>query len=122
MRDLLYRLARMRMVSSLIRLLLANFSFALPVKRLRETDTLMAFFHPTPSHKLHILIVPKMRYETVFDIPPGGDGFTDDLFETVKYLIKQFDLESGSYRLILNGGDYQEISHLHFHLISDEDR
>jgi histidine triad (HIT) family protein len=119
MRNLLYRLAKMRLGRFLIRLLFANFSFALPMKRLRETDTLIAFFHPKPSHKLHILIVPKMRYETISDIPPGG-GFTDDLFETVKYLIKQFDLKS--YRLILNGGDYQEIGQLHFHLISDEDR
>jgi histidine triad (HIT) family protein len=92
------------------------------MKRLQETDTLVAFFHPKPSYKLHILIVPKMKYETIFDIPAGGDGFTNDLFETVKSLIKQFGLESRAYRLILNGGEYQEVGHLHFHLISDEDR
>ena len=121
MKRLMLWLARTRLGSLLIKLLFANFSFALPVKRLRDTSTLVAFFHPQPSHKLHILIVAKRKYKTIFDIPPSEKQFTDDLFVTVKSLIKEFHLEEGAYRLILNGGDYQEVDHLHFHLISDGD-
>jgi histidine triad (HIT) family protein len=105
----------------LAKLLFTNFSFALPMKRLRETDTLVAIFHPRPSHQLHILIVPKLKYETAFDIPPDDNEFTNDLFEAVKSLIREFNLEERGYRLILNGGDYQEVELLHFHLISDDD-
>ncbi|MEZ4510613.1 MAG: hypothetical protein R3C62_01950 [Chloroflexota bacterium] len=34
-------------------------SFLIPVQRLRETATLLAFHHPKPSYPLHILLVPK---------------------------------------------------------------
>ena len=37
----------------------AHMSFALPVNRLIETETLIAFRHPTPAWAVHILIVPK---------------------------------------------------------------
>ena len=121
MKRLLFWLTRTRLGGLVSRLLFANFSFALPMKRLRDTSTLVAFFHPQPSHKLHILIVAKRKYKTIFDIPPSEKQFTDDLFVTVKSLIKEFHLEEGAYRLILNGGDYQEVDHLHFHLISDND-
>ena len=120
MKRLLFWLARTRLGGFLMKLLFINFSFALPTKRLRETDTLIAIFHPRPSHRLHILIVPKLKYETVFDIPPGDNEFTNDLFETVKSLIREFNLEDRAYRLILNGGEYQEVDFLHFHLISDD--
>jgi histidine triad (HIT) family protein len=103
-----------------ISLLFTNFSFALPVKRLRETETLMAIFHPNPSYKLHILIIPKLKYKSIFDIPPGENEFTSDLFSTIMSLANEFELEKKAYRLILNGGNYQEVDHLHFHLVSDD--
>jgi len=53
-------------------------NFILPVERLRETQTLIAFT-----------------------------------------LIKEFGIDKLGYRLILNGGDYQKVPHLHFHLVSD---
>lgn len=121
MKSFLLRLVRTRLGSFLIGFLFVHFSFSLPVKRLRETQTLVAFFHPQPSHKLHILIVPKLKYGSILDIPPGESVFANDLFETVKSLIKEFNLEQGAYRLIMNGGDNQEVNHLHFHLISDND-
>jgi histidine triad (HIT) family protein len=121
MKRLLLWLARTRLGGLLAKLLFVNFNFVLPMKRLRETDTLMAVFHPRPTHSLHILIVPTLKYATIFDIPPGDNEFTNDLFETVKSLIREYNLEERAYRLILNGGDYQEIDHLHFHLISDDD-
>lgn len=121
MKRLLFWLARTRLGGLLTKLLFANFSFALPMKRLRETDTLMAIFHPKPSHKFHILIVPKLKYKTIFDIPADDNKFTNDLFETLKSLIKEFNLEDGAYRLILNGGHNQKVDYLHFHLISDDD-
>ena len=121
MKSLLLWLARTRLGSSLVGFLFANFTFALPMKRLRETDTLIAIFHPNPCHTLHILIVPKLRYKTIFDIPSGEKEFTSDLFDTVKSLVEEYELEKRAYRLIMNGGDYQEVDHLHFHLVSDDD-
>jgi histidine triad (HIT) family protein len=96
-------------------------SFALPVDRLRETETLLAFHHPQPSHHVHILIVPKRKYMSILDIPSSDRAFMHDLLEVIKELVLELDLEQRGYRLIANGGEYQEVDHLHFHLISDAD-
>ena len=42
-----------------------------------------------------------------------------DLFVAVRKMVDQFQLDDIGYRLIVNGGKYQEIPQLHFHLVSD---
>lgn len=92
-------------------------SFLLPVKRLRETSNLIAFQHPSPSHKVHLLLVPKRQVQSLVDFDSQDTAFLTDLYSTVQSLVKEFDLKA--YRLIVNGGEYQDFPHLHFHLISD---
>ena len=92
-------------------------SFLLPVTRLRETPNLIAFQHPSPSYKVHLLLVPKRQVQSLADFDPSDTAFLTDLYATVKSLVKEFDLKA--YRLIVNGGEYQDFPHLHFHLISD---
>ena len=94
-------------------------SFALPVDRLSETSTLLAFHHPTPAYPVHVLLIPKKPIATLADLDPAADSdFLTDLYATVQKLVKQFDLAEGGYRLIVNGGKYQDFPYLHFHLIS----
>jgi histidine triad (HIT) family protein len=95
-------------------------SFALPLDRLRETDTLVAFHHPEPKYPLHILLVPKRKLASLTDIEPSHADFVADLFQTVRSLIDEFDLTQPGYRLIANGGAFQDIPLLHFHLISGQ--
>ncbi len=94
-------------------------SFAIPVKRLSETPTLLAFHHPSPSYAVHILIVPKRDYKSLLDVPAHDVEFQRDLFETVQALVRRFGLQERGYRLVANGGAYQDVPILHFHLISE---
>lgn len=80
----------------------------------------MAFHHPRPSYPVHILLVPKRPLASLTDLSPADTDFLADLFSTVQSLIAEFNLEGG-YRLIANGGRYQDIPHLHFHLVSGEE-
>ncbi len=96
-----------------------HMSFVIPVHRLRETDNLMAFHHPSPGYPLHILLVPKRPLGSLTDISPADSPFTDDLFAVVRSLVEEFDLANAGYRLIANGGAFQEVPHLHFHLIAN---
>ncbi len=96
-------------------------SFAIPVKRLRETPTLLAFDHPSPSFPVHILVVPKQAYLSLLDLSPGDTAFLHDLFETVQSLVRELGLVERGYRLIANGGAYQDAPVLHFHLVSGQD-
>ena len=58
----------------------AKMSFIIPVERLRETKTLIAFHHPKPSYSFHVLIVPKKAVKTLADLDPNDSAFLTDLF------------------------------------------
>lgn len=95
-------------------------SFALPLQRLRETKTLVAFHHPKPSYPIHILIMPKKALRSLADLGEADTAFLAELFQTVQSLVAELQLESAGYRLIVNGGKYQDVPQLHFHLISEK--
>ena len=95
-------------------------SFAIPVKRLRETDTLMAFHHPKPAYPFHVLIVPKKAVASLTELDSSDAAFLTDLIFSVQSLVEEFKLPA--YRLIVNGGEFQDFPQLHFHLIADVDR
>ncbi len=94
-------------------------SFAIPVQRLRETPVLLAFHHPHPSYPVHILLVPKRDYCSLMEVSLQDTAFLRDLVQTVQELVREFGLEQSGYRLVANGGAYQEVPILHFHLISE---
>jgi diadenosine tetraphosphate (Ap4A) HIT family hydrolase len=96
--------------------MLANTPFAIPRKRLRQTPSLLAFFHPKPSHLFHVILIHRKSVRSLGDLDPS-DPFLGDLVASVQLLVGEYKLPA--YRLIVNGGGYQEFPHLHFHLISD---
>jgi histidine triad (HIT) family protein len=117
---LLMRAAQSRIGRSITSWVFAHMSFALPVRRLRETETLIAFHHPKPAYAVHILLVPKKALGSVMDLTPADAGFLTELFETIKSLVVELGLEQTGYRLVVNGGEYQNVAQLHFHLISGD--
>jgi histidine triad (HIT) family protein len=122
LRDHAVRIARFSARSPhIVRLfiwMIETFPLALPLARLRETPTLLAFFHPAPSHPYHVLLIPRKPIPSLADLDPAAESaFLTDLFAAVQSLVDEYRLPA--YRLIVNGGDYQDFPHLHFHLISD---
>jgi histidine triad (HIT) family protein len=116
---MLFRLARSRFGRSFIGWMFAHMSFVIPVELLRETKTLIAFYHPKPSYPFHVLIVPKRAIANLMELTSSDTDFMADLFSTVQSLVAEFELEARGYRLISNGGEYQDVPILHFHLITD---
>ena len=106
----------MRLFSFLVSWIFTHMSFAIPARRLRETETLLAFHHPKPSYPFHVVLVPKQEVPNMMELDPAS-AFLPDLFATVQSLVAEFQLPG--YRLIVNGGAYQDFPHLHFHLVSD---
>ena len=96
-----------------------NLGFLIPFERLRETRTLIAFHHPRPVYPLHILIMPRQAIASLEEIGPRDSEFIADLFRIVAELVRELNLEKCGYRLIVNGGKYQQVGQLHFHLISE---
>lgn len=120
-RQILFVLARSSLAGWIVGWLFAHMSFVIPVSRLRETDTLIAFHHPRPSHPVHILLVPKRIRPDLMALETADADFLADLIHVVQELIGELGLEKAGYRLIANGGAYQDVPQLHFHLISDKE-
>lgn len=116
---LLLRLARHPAAGWLIALVLTRAAFLLPLARVYETKTLLAFYHPRPSYPLHIVLVPRRRLANLTALGTDDAAFLQDLFAAVRHLVLTLDLEPAGYRLIANGGAYQDVSQLHFHLVSE---
>jgi histidine triad (HIT) family protein len=120
-RDYILRIVRsiahVPLLARLFIWMIDTFPSALPLSRLRETPTMLAFFHPDPSHGYHVLLVPRKPIPSLADLDPVADAsFLADLFAAVQSLVDEYRLPA--YRLIVNGGGYQDFSCLHFHLVS----
>jgi histidine triad (HIT) family protein len=114
----LFLLARSAAGRWLAGFVFGHMSFLLPVKRLRETERLVAFYHPRPAYPVHILIVPKKGIAELTALTTADGPFLLELVEAVRELVIELALDGPGYRLIANGGGYQDIPQLHFHLVS----
>jgi hypothetical protein len=52
--------------------MLNHVPFAIPVKRLRETDSLVVFFHPKPAYPFHVILLPKKGIHSFSDLEPDS--------------------------------------------------
>ena len=82
-----------------------------------ESDSLVAFPDINPSADVHILIVPKKHIGGIVDITKEYGSLLSEVYEVVKRLVVDNNLENDSYRVVVNGGKAQHIPHLHFHLL-----
>jgi len=116
----LWSIARSNVGQRMVGWVFQNMSAVLPVKRLYETSTLLAFHHPKPAYPVHILLVPKKAIVSPLHLGQADQEFLLDVFKAVRVLVGELSLAESGYRLVLNGGVYQEMPQLHFHLISGE--
>jgi len=113
-----FKLAKSPVGDLIIGLAFGKFSRALPVKRLKETDKVIAFWHPKPFWEKHILIVPKKAIKKITEINKSDLEYVDEAFMVTKELVGELGWEKRGYTLLINGGKRQEVNQLHFHLAS----
>ncbi len=80
-----------------------------------ETETVMVFPDIKPLAPVHLLIVPKRHIPELIKLDQDQFVWNDVLTVALK-LIKQYNLETKGYRIVINGGGAQAIDHLHLHL------
>lgn len=116
---LLLHAARWQITKPLVIFFFKHMDHFLPVDRLRENAHWVAFRHPKPNYPFHVLILPKDGLVSLAEAPADSPQLYADLFEIVKFLVEENDLERLGYRLISNGGPNQSIPQWHWHLVSD---
>ena len=86
-----------------------------PAKIEYEDENVIAFENINAVAEFHILIVPKKHTGTFMDL--GEDILP--MTKAVQSLIKEKKLQGG-YKLVFNGGSYQKIPHVHWHLLGGQ--
>lgn len=119
MQKALYRFARTSVGKKVVGMMYQHFNKYMPVNKIFEDNSLTAFYHPQPSYSIHILIVPNKSVSNFLALENYEKDFYHDLVKCVAWIVDELNLSERGYRLIVNGGAYQEIPQLHFHLVSD---
>jgi len=88
----------------------------IPSNSIAENENFLAFHDINPKAPVHILVIPKMHFESFNDVTPEVMyGMTSFIQEVVK----EVNIEKSGYRVITNIGENggQEVKHLHFHIL-----
>ena len=88
-----------------------------------ENEFAIAINDIAPQAQIHILIIPKGKYIKYDDfLSKGSKEEIYNFFTLINQLVKDYNLENTGYRLITNAGKNanQEVPHLHFHLLVDQ--
>lgn len=117
---LVYSLAQLQLLRPFVIWGIAHMSTFTPDRVISETGSLICFEHPRPEYPIHILLIPKAEIRDLTQLDSEENTFIQDVFTTVRGLVETMNLQEQGYRLVVNGGKYQEFPQLHFHLISGE--
>lgn len=83
-------------------------------EKLLDNDQVVAFYDISPSADVHVLIAPKKHVASFIDLEDLS--VLDAMRQAGQQLIRQLNLEN-AYKLVFNGGAYQHVPHLHWHLL-----
>ena len=112
----LFELAKTPIGDLIVGLAFGKFSQLLPVRRVKETEKVIAFWHPKPFWERHILIVPKKPIKKITTIKEEDLPYLDEVFNVTREIVNELGWEREGYTLLANGGTRQEVNQLHFHL------
>ncbi len=112
-------IARTSMGRRIYRWIFSSTKLKIPVSHLRDTKNVMAYFHPDPSYPFHVLIVPRRPIESIMHIDHTDSTCLIEVFDIVKSLVEEYQLSERGFRVIVNGGNFQKIPQLHFHLVAE---
>ncbi len=116
-----FELAKSSFGELIVGLAFGKFSGLLPVKKIKETKKVIAFWHPKPFYEKHILIVPKKPIKKLTSLQEKDMKYINEIFRVAREIIEELGWEKTGYTLLANGGSRQKIAQLHFHLVSGEE-
>jgi len=87
------------------------------VKKVLETDNVLAYHHTRPFWETHIVVIPKTHVDSLLTVEKE---MLAELLDAVKTVATSILNEKAAARVLTNLGDYQDSKHLHFHVSSGE--
>lgn len=123
LKNALFKLARSNLSGLFMGFAFENLSRFIPVDKIAENELVIAFYHPARHWERHILVVPKkaIRNFLSIDLDEAQDQeMLITIYKTATEVAKKQGLYK--YTVLVNGGKYQDVPQVHFHLASGKDK
>ena len=85
-----------------------------PIKKVLETERVLAYEHTRPYWPVHIVVIPKQHIASLLDLE--DETLLVELMGVVKQVASLVVGEEGACRIVTNLGEYQDSKHLHWHV------
>jgi histidine triad (HIT) family protein len=87
-----------------------------------EDDDIFAINDINPVARVHILVIPKKKIETINDLKDTDVNLVGKMIMVAKQLANETGIDDTGYRLLFNTNDdaMQTVFHIHLHLIGGE--
>ena len=87
-----------------------------------EDDDIFAINDINPVAKVHILVIPKKKIETINDLKDADVNLAGKMIMVAKELAYETGIDLTGYRLLFNTNNdaMQTVFHIHLHLIGGE--
>ena len=87
-----------------------------------EDDEIFAINDINPVARVHILVIPKKKIETINDLKDADANLVGKMIIVAKKLAYEKGIGNSGYRLLFNTNDdaLQTVFHIHLHLIGGE--
>jgi histidine triad (HIT) family protein len=88
----------------------------IPVRKVRETERVLAYHHTQPQWPVHIVVIPKQHMDSLLDLSVEDAEIVLEMLSVLKEVIADVVKEHGGCRLTTNFGECQTTKHLHWHV------
>lgn len=91
----------------------------IPADIVFESDDIIAFRDICPQAPVHVLFVPKHRFDTLNDVPDSEALLLGRLMLTAKSYAQSIGIAENGYRVVMNCNSHggQTVFHIHLHLL-----
>ena len=91
----------------------------IPAEIVLETDDVMVFKDVAPQAPVHLLAVPKKRFDRIALVPDEEEALLGKLLIAIKQSASDAGIDTTGYRIVINNGPDggETVPHLHIHLL-----
>lgn len=90
------------------------------VKKVKETENVLAYYHTRPFYEVHIVAIPKKHISSFIDVNVEDSFVMNELMIVIREVAAQITNKYGACKIITNLGSYQDTKHLHWHIVYGE--
>jgi histidine triad (HIT) family protein len=92
------------------------------VEKVYETENVLAYYHTRPYYQVHIVAIPKKHIPSLTKMEDADQEILMELMKVIQKVATDVEEKYGACRVITNLGNYQESKHLHWHIVSGDER